>query len=137
MRKIIAVILILLALTTPAQAAPAAGVARVVAADCRESVLIWQDAPATGLQGGAAFVTFLASPHDVPFVVRYIYSGTLRNGNAVYRPEAWLGPVLSGRTIEVTGGEIYDGGGRLVGWPASGDVFSVACVRAFVPVVVR
>lgn len=135
--RITLLILILLILATPAQAAPDTGPARVTVADCRESVMLWQDAPVTGLQDGEAWVSFLASPLDVPFEVRYGYVETLRNGTAVYRASVWLGPVLHGRTIETTGGSIYNGNGHLVGWMAEGDKFTIVCQRAYMPLVVR
>ena len=135
---VVAVIFLLQLVSFVAQAAPAAGVARVVVADCRESVIIWQNAPAVGLQGSYAFVGWTASPYDAPFLRRYVYTETLRNGNAVYYSDGgWYGPELDRRVITVTGGTIYAPGDVVLGHVAADDVFSIVCERVYLPAVER
>lgn len=133
---ILALLLIILIFTTPAIGAPGSGIARVVAADCRESVMIWQNAPAVGLQGSTAAIIF-ETDTGAPFIVYYDYDTTLRNGNAVYRPDWWYGMGLHGRTITVISGTIYSAAGGVPGYVAADDVFTITCKRVYLPVLGR
>lgn len=138
MRKLIAVILILLTFT-PAQAAPA-GQAIVAVADCRESVVLWFAPTYTGAMSNTyASVIMEAEQHGETYAVEvlYQYATTLANGRAVYRAIGWQPFSLNAECVTIAGGAIVDANGVPLEPILTGRQFVMGCARVYMPMVVR
>lgn len=136
--KLILIILILLTLATPAQAAPT-GQASVVVSTCLESIVIWQDAPDAA--NTYAYVVWDITRHGETYRVDMYYQFRVQvtNGNAVYQGIDWQTTALKADTATVVSGVILElGTDKPVQELAqAGTVFVPGCKRMFMPLVVR
>lgn len=131
--------IIIIAPITPAQAAPT-GQAIVVAADCRESVVLWLAPTYTGAMSNTyASVIMAAEQHGetYPVEVLYQYRTTLSNGRAVYQAIGWQPFSLNAERVIITGGYIAEWGGAPLEPILEGKEFVMGCWQVNMPVVVR
>lgn len=137
MTRAIILAALILALATPAAAAP--GPVTVVVATCRESVVIWQDAP-DNLAGSYVYAVLNVSRHGTPYTVDmyYQYHSTLANGRAIYRAVDWQTTALKVETVTIGGGAVMSAGGAPLQEIDNIDtLFEMDCWHVFAPVVVR
>lgn len=130
--------LILLALFTPAQAAPE-GPVSVVVATCGESVILWQDAPA-GLDAADYVEGVIYMNHHgtvYPVAMYWQYAVTLANGRAVFRAVDWQSFSLNSESITIGEGDVFVNGAPVQGLTQVGTVFVMDCRHLQMPMVMR
>lgn len=139
MSRIIAVILILLILATPALAAPA-GQAFVAYAYCSGSEVYWLAPTYTGAMSNTyVSVIMEAEQHGETYAVEvlYQYATTLANGRAVYRAIGWQPFSLNAERVTIVSGEIAEWGGAPLQDLLTGKEFVMGCWQVHMPLVVR